>query len=1056
MKSNSLKNLRFGLGPLRAGSSLALLVLSLLSVPFAAFSENVFNFSTLGGYAGQQNTDGLGTNAFITQPAGTAVDSAGNIYISDFNNNTIRKISMGMVTTFAGSPGVAGSFDATGTNALFNGPEGLAVDAAGNVYVADSGNDTIRKITPGGAVTTFAGSPGIAGSTNGTGTNALFDAPAGVAVDLSSNVYVADYGNHVIRKITPAGVVSTLAGSPGNFGSANGTGSGALFYEPEGVAVDSLGNVYVADTANDMIREISPAGVVIPLAGSAGNYGSSNAIGTNATFSSPQSVSVDSLGNVYVADTGNNLIRKITPLGVVSTVAGSGNPGSVDGAGTNAQFWGPVGIAVDGASNVYVADYLNGTVRKITSSGIVSTLAGSASNGRTDGPDAAARFSLTQAVAVDSSSNIYVADAANNTIRKINPAGTVSTFAGSPGVAGSANGAGTNAQFYAPQAVAVDSTGNVYVADTLNHIIREITPSGNVSTLAGMAGYANNADGSGTNAQFDAPQGIAVDKAGNVYVADTLNHTIRVITPSGTVSTLAGTANTYGSTDGTNASAQFNQPKGLALDSATNIYVTDSMNDTVRKITPAGVVTTLAGMAGVWGSADGTNSDARFFEPDGVAVDSSGNVYVSDSGNHTIRKIAKTGTNWVVSTIGGHAGTAGSVDGFETSALFFYPAGIALDSSGNAYIADSGNDTVRFGSMFPANSVYDLSIQPRPNSAIITWKTGMPATTRLLYGLTTNYGSSSTIDSTPVTNHAVLLTGLYPSNIYYIEAVSQIGPVQATANSSFSTDPTIVMLSSNATYLGVWVMDTSAPDRYSQYYYYASVAPAAPTAQAMFTPNIITPAQYDVYFWYSEGNNRSQFAPVTVAYQNASSSTTVNESINGGNWHLLASNETFAAGTSGFVRLGNYTGESNKIVISDAVKWVYTPGQDLPVNGNVPGWWANFYYGTNNINPSQLAANGYSIIDDYILGISPTDPNARLNFGTRPNARNGFQAIFSPYMGGRNYQLQSATNLLNPAWQTIANLPLTQDTNGNGIITCTNVNANSGATFYRLSVQLTN
>ncbi|HZV36947.1 MAG TPA: hypothetical protein VFB72_20390, partial [Verrucomicrobiae bacterium] len=901
---------------------------------------------------------------------------------------------------------------------------------------------------------TFAGSPGIVGSNNAVGTNALFYAPAGVAVDASSNVYVADYGNHTIRKITAAGSVSTLAGSPGISGSANGTGSSALFYEPQGVAVDSLGNVYVADTANDMIREITVAGVVTTLAGSAGNYGSSNAIGTNATFNSPQSVSVDSIGNVYVADTGNNLVRKITPLGVVSTIAGSGNPGSSDGSGTNAQFWGPVGIATSSSSNLYVADYFNGTVREITPAGVVSTIAGFASNGKNDGQGIGARFSLAEAIAVDSKTNIYVADAANNTIRKISAGGSVSTYSGTSGVAGSTNSFGTNSQFNAPQGVAVDSSGNVYVADTLNNTIRKIATSGIASTLAGVAGYANNADGSGTNAQFHAPQGIAVDRFSNVYVADTLNSTIRVITSLGTVSTLAGSPGVFGSADGVKGNALFNCPKGLALDSATNIYVADSLNHTIRKVTPSGVVTTLAGMPGVIGSADGTNSDARFFLPDGIAVDGSGNVYVSDSGNHTIRELTPVGTNWVVTTIGGQVGNDGSVDGLETNALFFFPAGIALDPSGNAYIADSGNNTVRLGSMFIANSVNNLAAQPHSSSAIITWTTYTPATSQVLYGLTTNYGSSSILDSTLVTNHAVLLTGLYPSNTYYFQAISQFGSIQATGNGSFSTDPTIILFSTNASYSGVWVMDSSSPDRYSPFYYYASVAPAAPSAQATFAPNIITPGQYDVYFWYSEGSNRSVIAPVSVGYQNGSYSTTVNETVNGGNWHLLIANQTYAAGTNGFVQLGNYTGESNKIVISDAVKWVYTPGQDVPVNGNVPGWWANFYFGTTNINSSQLAANGYSILNDYILGISPNDPNTHLNFSIHPNPGAGFNAVFSPYMGGRIYQLQSATSLLNPIWQTVTNLPVTQDTNGNGVITCTNVSSSAGASFYRLSVQL--
>ena len=214
-----------------------------------------------------------------------AVDAAGNVYVADTGNDTIRKITpAGVVTTLAGTAGQAGSADGTGTAARFNEPDGVAVDAAGNVYVADTNNDTIRKITPAGVVTTLAGTAGQAGSADGTGAAAQFNAPEGVAVDGAGNVYVADTGNDTIRKITPAGVVTTLAGTAGQVGSADGTGSAARFNDPDGVAVDGAGNVYVADTINDTIREITPAGVVTTLAGSPGQYGSADGTGAAAQF----------------------------------------------------------------------------------------------------------------------------------------------------------------------------------------------------------------------------------------------------------------------------------------------------------------------------------------------------------------------------------------------------------------------------------------------------------------------------------------------------------------------------------------------------------------------------------------------------------------------------------------------------------------------------------------------------------------------------------------------------------------------------------------------------
>ena len=270
-----------------------------------------------------------------------------------------------VVSTLAGSGafGFNGFADGTGTEAKFHYPSGVAVDSAGTVYVADYNNHRIRKISPSGVVSTLAGS-GAFGFADGTGTEAKFDQPTGVAVDSAGNVYVADTWNSRIRKISPSGEVSTLAGS-GAFGFADGTGTAAKFNYPFGVAVDSSGNVYVADMWNNRIRKITPSGVVSTLAGS-GVFGFADGAGTAAKFNEPTGVAVDSAGNVYVADMGNNRIRKITPSGEVSTLAGSGAFGFADGTGTEAKFHYPFGVAVDSSSNVYVADRENHRIRKIT------------------------------------------------------------------------------------------------------------------------------------------------------------------------------------------------------------------------------------------------------------------------------------------------------------------------------------------------------------------------------------------------------------------------------------------------------------------------------------------------------------------------------------------------------------------------------------------------------------------------------------------------------------------------------------------------------------------
>lgn len=323
--------------------------------------------------------------------------------------------------------------------------------------------------------------------------------------------------------------------------------------------------------------------------------------------------------------------------------------------------------------------------------------------GYEDGPGPTAKFRNPYGVATDGRGNVYVADTFNHCIRKITSAGIVTTFAGSGGGAGDADGAASVARFYLPYGVAAAADGGVFVADTGNATIRKISPTGVVTTVAGKAGAFGSIDGIGSEARFGlrygGPYGVAVDKQGNVFVADTSNHTIRKITPLGNVSTVAGLAGEIGSTDGVGSAARFNRPQGVAVDDNGILFVADTYNNTVRKITNAGVVSTLAGLAGVFGSADGTGGAAKFGITTSVAVDGGGNVFVADPNNHTLRRIAPDGK---VTTIGGLVGASGFVNGTGSAARFgdsVYggPDGVAVEQSGNLYVADSQTDSIRKG-----------------------------------------------------------------------------------------------------------------------------------------------------------------------------------------------------------------------------------------------------------------------------------------------------------------------------------------------------------------------
>jgi len=389
------------------------------------------------------------------------------------------------------------------------------------------------------------------------------------------------------------------------------------------------------------------------------------------------------------------------------------------------------------------------------------TLAGTAgSAGSTNGTGSAARFNYPHEVSADAAGNVFVADTANHTIRKVTSAGVVTTFAGSPGNNGSTDGTGSGALFKNPYGISVDAAGNIFVSDTNNYTIRKVTSAGVVTTLAGSPGSTGSTDATGSAARFGTPYGLSVDTAGNVFVADRGNHTIRKVTSAGVVTTLAGTAGSAGTTDGTGSAARFNQPNGISVDTAGNIFVTDHYNHTIRKVTSAGVVTTLAGTAGSAGSTDGTGLAASFYFPTGISVATAGNIFVTDLYNHTIRKVTSAG---VVTTEAGLAGSAGSNNGLGTAARFYYPHGLSVNTAGIVFVADTYNHTIR-SSVATIPAIITLSNLTKT----YTGSAQAPTTTVSPSGLTLEltYSGTAASLSAPVTAGSYVVTASVVDNLY--------------------------------------------------------------------------------------------------------------------------------------------------------------------------------------------------------------------------------------------------------------------------------------------------
>jgi sugar lactone lactonase YvrE len=715
-----------------------------------------------GTYAGD---GGAATSASLHYPTGVALDVVGNLYIADQVNQRIRKVNPnGTISTVAGTgnSGYSGDGGAAG-NAGLSAPFGVTLDAVNNLYIGDQCNNRIRVIGTNGIISTVAGngtgapSSGAFSGDGAAATNASLFYPQGVVLDYSGNLYIADQKNCRIRKVDTNGIITTVAGTnSAGYSGDGGAATAANLWNPTGVALDTAGNLYIADATNNRIRKVDTNAIITTVAGNAGRgYSGDGGASISASLYSPSGMVVDGLGNLYIADAGNNRVRKVGTNGIITTVAGTNSPGySGDGgAATNARLYYPIGVALDASGNLYIADKNNNRIREVLLYATYPTLtlndvgAGNAGNytvvitGPYGGVTSAVAtltvqappvvtaqpvsqiafvgsnslfsvgvagsgpfgylwyFDGTNLVQSDSISTLALADVSTNDVGSYavvvtNDYGSVTSLVATLAVVTAQPGSKTVlAATTASLGVTVYGTGPFTYQWQFNGTN---LPNNIISTVAGNGTAAYGGDGGAAiKASLDGIGGVALDAVGELFIADTSNDRIRKVDTNGVITTVAGNGtNGYSGDGGPAINAMVNLPIGANLDAFGNLYIADTYNVRIRKVDTNGVITTVAGNGTATFAGDGgAATNASLNRPTGVGLDASGNLYIADCWNGRVRKVD---TNGIVTTVAGTGtGTYAGDGGAATNASLNGPSGVAFDASGNLYIADFWNNRIR-------------------------------------------------------------------------------------------------------------------------------------------------------------------------------------------------------------------------------------------------------------------------------------------------------------------------------------------------------------------------
>ena len=684
--------------------------LTVTSVPLSALTQGTI--TTVAGGATFAGDGSYAANARLAFPQEVAVDGLGNIFVADTQNHRIRRIAArtGIITTVAGTGQAAFSGDnGPATAASLDEPEAVAVDGAGNLLIADSHNYRIRKVTAEtGIISTIAGGgdqPDDLGD-NGPATSATVSGVSGIAVDQSDNIYIADTGHSRIRRIdAKTKTITTIAGNgTAGFSGDNGPATQASLNHPVRIGFDSAGNLYIPDADNYRVRRVDAVtGVITTVAGN-GTADSSGDGGPAASAQlEPNGVAVDSNGSLFIVDSGDQRIRKVdAATKTISTIAGGGPDPVNNLPATSTELRFVHGIALDGAGNLLITEPSNNRVLILAAqTQLLSRLGGGVQNEYLGdgGLATAAMLNSPLTVASDSSGNLYIADTENNRVRKIEAAtGKISTFAGTGAETFDGDGGpAAAASFVEPAGIAFDSSGNVYISASGNSVVLKVDASSGILTI--VAGDRNNEgfsgdSGSALAAGLNKAEGIAIDSAGNLFIADTGNDRVRKVDASTKViTTVAGGGSDPGD-NGLATAAALDRPQSVAVDSQGNLYIADANHNRVRKVGLNGIITTVAGTGtGGYSGDGGLATAAEISLPRGVVLDGAGNLFIAED-NCVVRRVdAKT---QIITTVAGSGSSGMSGDnGAATAATLSFPHGVAIDSGGNLYITDMSNHRIR-------------------------------------------------------------------------------------------------------------------------------------------------------------------------------------------------------------------------------------------------------------------------------------------------------------------------------------------------------------------------